>query len=77
MNFLTGTGRRQSYTLYLHKNPIWTPCHVYKALADISQWKPQQSMGQVVVHSSPKSHHLRREEAAELVQPWSVAWSVF
>lgn len=45
MNFLTRTGRRQSYTLYLHNNPFWTPCNVYKTRSDISQGKPQTIHG--------------------------------
>lgn len=45
MNFLTRTGRRQSYTLYLQNNPFWTPCNVYKTRSDISQGKPQTIHG--------------------------------
>lgn len=44
-----------------------------KLLQTLASGSPKQSMGQVVVHSSSKSHHLRREGAGELVQPWSLA----
>lgn len=50
MNFLKGTGRRQSIHTSLYCNTaIWTPFKVYKAVSDIGQCKLlKQFLGQVV-----------------------------
>lgn len=39
MNFLKGTGIRQSIHTAPYCKAIWTPFKVYKALSDIGQWK--------------------------------------